>query len=60
MGNLFGGKDEPEVDYTPVEIVDDKKKASAQRSQLLRTAAGISGEELQSGQTTKRENIFGN
>lgn len=60
MGDLFGGGGSPEVAYDPVEVVDDKKKASSQRSKLLKTAAGISGEELQAGQTTKRDPIFGN
>lgn len=60
MGDLFGGGGSPEVAYEPTEVVADKKSASGQRSKLLKTAAGIAGEELQAGQTSKRNSIFGN
>ena len=59
MGDLFGGGS-PEVDYQPTEVVEDQKKTKTLRSALLRTAGGIQGQELASGQTTRRNTIFGN
>lgn len=60
--DLIGGKKKsPEVSTTAdADILADQKKATAQRSKLLKTAAGLEGEELMSGQTTRRDSVFGN
>ena len=61
MGNLFGGsKSSPSVDYSPVETVEEKKKAKTNRSALLATPGGIQGEEIMAGGTSKRSTLFGN
>jgi hypothetical protein len=60
MGNLFGGKSDPQTSYVPTEVEEGKSKTKALRSTLLRTAGGILGEETIAGKVEKRANIFGN
>lgn len=60
--DLFGRKNKsPKVSTNAdADILADQKKTTAQRSKLLKTAAGLEGEELMSGQTTRRDSVFGN
>jgi len=60
MSFLFGSKKDSKVDYEPVQIRDDKKKLKRARSALFMTQGGAMGQELQSGDVTPRDTIFGN
>lgn len=61
MGDLFGGGKSPEVQTSAVQdIEEEQKKAKKGRSALFATEGGILGQEVQAGQITKRDTIFGN
>jgi hypothetical protein len=56
-----GGTKAPVTSTAPVEQVDEeKKKAKKLRSALLETPGGIVGAELQPGQVSQRDTLFGN
>ncbi len=59
LGALFGGS--PKTSAAPVQQTEeDKKKAKKAKQQVLATQGGIRGEELQAGQTSTTDNLFGN
>lgn len=59
MSGLFGGGD-PEVNYTPTEVTDDKKKTKKLRTALYKTEGGAAGQEVMAGGVKRTDNIFGN
>ena len=56
---MFGGGS-PSVDYEPTEVVADEKKLKKLRTALFKTPGGAAGEEVLSGDVSKRDTIFGN
>jgi hypothetical protein len=48
------------VDYSTKETEADQKKFKKVRSALFQTEGGSQGQELQLGETKKRETLFGN
>jgi len=60
LSSLFGGKAPTVSTAAPVELEKERKKARRSRVALLETEGGIRGEELQPGQVSTRNTLFGN
>lgn len=59
LGALFGST--PKTSAAPVQQTEEeKRKAKKARQQVLATKGGVTGQELQPGQTSKTDNLFGN
>lgn len=61
ISSIFGGSS-PKVQTVASEkpVVEDARKAKKARSALLETAGGVMGQEVQAGQTSTRQTLFGN
>lgn len=60
ISSLFGFDDAPEVQYQPLETQEDQKGIKKLRSALFETQGGSAGQEILSGQTSRRNTLFGN
>lgn len=61
VAGLLGKTKSPTVSQAPLQSTEaEQKKAKAARSALLQTEGGITGMELQPGEVSKRDTLFGN